>query len=897
MQAEKSGSDGTIARRERLLLGIAAAFVLITAVALALTGLRFSWGHLCMISLAYAAVFGGLHAFLNRHLPDRDPLLLPVAALLTGWGLVLIGRLALSFLLRQTGWLAVAAILLAVLVRYRGDLRWLRRFRYTWLFSGLALLAVTLLFGVNPSGYGPRLWLGAFGIYVQPAEPLKLLMIVYLASYLGERHELIATERWHLWRWKLPPMAYVGPLLAMFGLAMVILAWQQDLGAAMLFFFTFLIMLYLATGQLGYVAAGLASFVIAGLIGYWLSDHVALRIDGWLNPWPEAADRAFQIVQSLLAFSAGGLLGQGVGLGSPTYIPAVHTDFVFAAIGEEFGLIGTLAVVALYGILMLRGFRVASRTRRRFDRFLAAGLVSGLVVQAWVIMAGSVRVAPITGVTLPFVSYGGSSLVTSYIALGLILCISDGLSPATGETTAPFRLPHLPLLPQLRHLAAGLSIALGAVALASGWWAVPRSAALRARPDDPRGVLYEQRIVRGEVVDRNGEVLAGVRIEPDGTVIRDYPVPEAAPVVGYATLRYGTGGIEAAFDEQLRGEARRTSWEQAWDELLHRPPHGNRLRLTLDADLQRQAQALLDGRGGAIVLMNAGTGDILAMTSSPTFDPGQLEEQWDALREDPAAPLLNRSAQGLYQPGAALQTVVLAQALGQGLIELSQPVPSPTASIRIDGSTLACRSTPESPTTWAQAYALACPAPFADLADMLGPANLEEAYRRWGLVAAPALEIPTAAADWEPGQSLAMSELRAAGVGQGDLVVSPLQMALVASALANDGTMPAPRVVDSLEDDQGWRASRPLGSARDVLPSESARLILASLTDLGDGIVGHWGAAIAGSDAYPQAWFIGATTSPGARRYAIAVLIEQATEPDLALETGLGLLRATAGGR
>ncbi|MBE9506620.1 MAG: FtsW/RodA/SpoVE family cell cycle protein, partial [Chloroflexi bacterium] len=404
MQTPLAPSQTETSRRERILLLIAAAFLLVGTITLAISNPRFGMLHLPLVVFPFAISFAIAHLYLNRHLPHRDPLLLPVAALLTGWGLLLIGRLAINFLLRQTIWLFISTAALLTIVRLSRDLRWLRRFRYTWLFGGLALLATTLVFGVNPSGYGPRLWLGGLGVYFQPAEMLKLLMIVYLASYLAERQKLLVSEGRKIGRWRLPPLAYVGPLLAMFGLAAVLLAWQQDLGAAMLFFFTFLSLLYLATGQWEYVATGLALFLVVGVAGYQFSGKVALRVDGWINPWPEAADRAFQIVQSLLAFGAGGVFGQGLGLGSPTYIPAVHTDFVFAAAGEEFGLAGALIIIALYGVLLLRGLRIAAHARQPFERLLAAGLTSGLVIQAWVIMAGNAKLAPIAGVTLPFVS-------------------------------------------------------------------------------------------------------------------------------------------------------------------------------------------------------------------------------------------------------------------------------------------------------------------------------------------------------------------------------------------------------------------------------------------------------------------------------------------------------------
>ncbi|MGD1993634.1 MAG: FtsW/RodA/SpoVE family cell cycle protein, partial [Anaerolineae bacterium] len=374
--------------------------------------------------VGWALSLATAHVTLSNHLPRRDPLMLPVAALLAALGLLVIARVAPNFLPRQTTWLLLSTVAMLAVVRVGRDLRWLRRFRYTWLLAGLALLAMTFFLGVNPSGYGPRLWLWLGGAYLQPSEPLKLLMVVYLASYLAERRDLLLVAGKRIGPVRLPPLAYVGPLVAMFGLTVLLLAWQQDLGAAMLFFFTFLTMLYLAVGRWEVVAVGVVLFGGAGILGYELSSRLALRVDSWINPWPDAADQAFQIVQSLIAVGSGGLLGEGLGMGQPTYIPAVHTDFVFAAVAEELGLVGTVAVIGFFGIFLLRGMRVAARAARKFDRLLAAGLTAGLVIQTWIIMAANVKVIPIAGVTLPFLSYGGSSLLFTFVALGLLIRIS-----------------------------------------------------------------------------------------------------------------------------------------------------------------------------------------------------------------------------------------------------------------------------------------------------------------------------------------------------------------------------------------------------------------------------------------------------------------------------------------
>lgn len=225
---------------------------------------------------------------------------------------------------------------------------------------------------------------------------------------------------------RLPSSApYLAPLLVMWGLCVILLVWQRDLGAASLFFIVFLGMLYLASGQARYLLAGLLLLLIGGLLGYVLFDVVRLRVDAWLNPWPETRTRAFQIVQSLYAVAAGGVLGRGLGLGAPTLVPVAHSDFVFAALTEEFGLAGAFAVIAGFAVLVVRAARAAILAHTAFRTLLAGGIALVFGAQALIIMGGNIRLIPLTGVTLPFLSYGGSSLLVSFIMIGLLIQVSS----------------------------------------------------------------------------------------------------------------------------------------------------------------------------------------------------------------------------------------------------------------------------------------------------------------------------------------------------------------------------------------------------------------------------------------------------------------------------------------
>jgi cell division protein FtsW len=413
-------------RSEPILLLLATLFVFSNALALGLArdGLidgSTLWGPACWLVAQGTAVW-----LLRKYAPNHDPFLLPLVGLLTGWGIVLQDRLAPNFLVRQVMWVILGTAVLVGITLLPRNLRWLRRYRYTLLLVGIALLTATLLFGINPTGASvARYWLRLPipflpPVYFQPSELLKLLLVIFLASYFDEREtvgQLAGNGR-------LQNISYLAPLLLMWGFCMVLLVWQRDLGAATLFFIVFLSLVYLATGDWRVVAGGVGLLLLAGIFAYFAFSVVTLRVDAWWNPWPDADDRAFQIVQSLYAVAAGGIWGQGVGQGFPQYIPVVHSDFAFAAIAEEWGLIGSLGVVGIFALVAHRGMRLALLAERPFRRYLAAGITILLSAQAFLIMAGVAKLLPLTGVTLPFVSYGGSSMLISHVMAGLLLYLS-----------------------------------------------------------------------------------------------------------------------------------------------------------------------------------------------------------------------------------------------------------------------------------------------------------------------------------------------------------------------------------------------------------------------------------------------------------------------------------------
>lgn len=410
---------------ERFLLGLATLFVAVNALALGLLGIggAMPWVHALGWSLAG---WGGLW-FLQRRLPTHDPFLFPLVMFLSGWGILLIDRLAPVFADRQTLWLLVGVAALCATASFPQLLRWLQQFRYLLLLLGLGLLVSTILLGRNPSGIvgAPELWLGIGPIFFQPSELLKVILVAFLASYLSDQVSALRETSGSWWQqgWLSPRI--LGPILLMWSLCVLVLIWQRDLGTAALFFLIFLTLLYAASGQWWILASGLVLTLAAGFVAYHAFAVVELRVDIWLNPWPEADNRAYQIVQSLMAIANGGIFGQGIGQGAPDYIPVVHSDFVFSALAEEWGLVGVIVLLGTLAVLLMRGMRTAVLQQYQpFHAFLAVGLTMALGLQTLLILCGVLKLFPLTGVTLPFLSYGGSSLVISFAMVGLLLRLS-----------------------------------------------------------------------------------------------------------------------------------------------------------------------------------------------------------------------------------------------------------------------------------------------------------------------------------------------------------------------------------------------------------------------------------------------------------------------------------------
>ncbi|MGE5464566.1 MAG: FtsW/RodA/SpoVE family cell cycle protein, partial [Syntrophothermus sp.] len=390
---------------------------------------------------------------------------------------------------------------------------------------------------------------------------------------------------------------------------------------------------------------------LVSIAGYFIIDIIQARIDSWINPWNDPSGNSYQIIQSLLAVANGGIEGRGPGLGSPTLVPVAISDFIYAAVAEETGLIGTVGMIALFGFLIVRGLRVALRAPDLFRRLFAAGLTAYLGVQTLLIIGGNLRLLPLTGVTLPFLSYGGSSLLTSFAALLFLMLISNHMDedPAPLADSRPYVV-----------LGAVLLLGLFIAALANGWWSAIRGPDLLTRTDNPRRIIEDRYVMRGRLLDRNDNPIT-LTTGQAGGYTRVYQYPDLAPVTGYNNPIYGQSGLEASMDEYLRGVKGNPAGMVWWTHLLYgMSPHGLDVRLSLDLTLQKRADEMMTGHSGAVLLMNAQTGEILAMSSAPTFNPNHLNEIGPQLNKDPSKPLINRAVQGVYPTGTVLEPFIKA---------------------------------------------------------------------------------------------------------------------------------------------------------------------------------------------------------------------------------------------
>jgi peptidoglycan glycosyltransferase len=782
-----------LARRSLERWGLVLASVVTAAYAVALKVAAPAPPH-AIGAVVILAVFWTLHAVLVGRGNRGDELLLPICALLVGLGCLEIDRLQPAQAEHQVVWLIVSAFLVLATMFLLRDYRRLEDYKYVMLFAALLLQISVMLFGTEVNG--AKLWI-KFGtlFQFQPVELVKVLLIAFLAGYLRQNRAMLTLgfggEERRI------SLRYMLPLLLVAVGAELIFVIQRDMGQGLLFFGIFLGMYFATTRRLGVVLLTLLAFIAMSWLCYKMFGHVRVRFENWLDPWKAPADEGYQMVQALYSLASGGWFGSGVWRGQPWLVPEASTDFIFVAITEELGTIVAITLVACFALLVARALRAARLARDDFGALLACGIGAVLGCQAFVIVAGTIRMIPMTGITLPFVSYGGTSLVVNMLMIALLLEIS-----------------HAPPLhdPEPRRIAEGLrfiSLFFGLLLVAPALYLVgfqmmsgdelaTSPANLRTREDlRARGMIVDRRRTKlAWTAGPGGKTPSPPWQEVGIDAVRRYVSADAfGNVVGYHSLRYGSAGLERALDPSLEGTIEPHNLWQAAEIAAGRSIRGDNVILTIDADLQTRAFAALGTRKGAVVALDPRNGEILALASTPGFDSGRLERDWSRISSDQAAPLINRALEGTYPPGSVIKPAVVAMALDQGSVRVGDTFSCP-GYLDVDGRRIHdAQGEVHGTVDVSGAVAGSCNIALGRIAMAMGIDPFLAGLAKLGLGVASSPGLPTYAGN-VPGRKAVTPEMLAQmGFGQGPLLVTPLQVALFTAAIADHGKMMAPHLV------------------------------------------------------------------------------------------------------
>lgn len=822
-------------RTTELLLLIAAAFpvTLLYAMYVVTTGAALSFQTLA-VPLGLFAAFAAAHIGVRIFAPGADPAILPVVFTLSGIGITFVTRLQPDASLGQVIFLFLGVALMVGTLAVVKNLEVVKRYKYVLGIAGIILLVLPMFIGTEI--YGSKLWIKIGGFQFQPGEFAKVLIVLFLAGYLAENRELLSISNRTVLGIKFPRLRLLYPLFIVWGVCLLVVAFERDLGSALLFYTIFLIMLYVATGRVSYVIIGLALLAVGAFGMYQIMSHVQVRVAIWLDPFSDAQNLGYQIVQSLYSLADGGLAGVGIGKGMADIIPVVASDMIFAAIGEEMGLLGGSAVLLLFMLFAVRGLTTAARAKSDLAAFSAAGLTAAISFQAFTIVGGVTKLIPLTGVTLPFMSQGGSSLLASFVIVALLLRAGDeatGRSTEIANTstdlaTAGYRTTvrgsHM-RRPALDTPESGL---LGRVALANRltrtvflftalfavlignitYIQVIKASEYQDMPSNNHTINKARFIKRGSIITADGLTLAESVQQADGTYARSYPNGNlAAHVVGYYSQQYGTMGIENTQNDTLTGSKDYSSWQNALNSLAGISEPGNSVQLTIDSRIQRAAEQALAGRVGAIVALDPRSGAVLAWASAPTFDNTNIQAAIETANASGGTDtsMYDRATLALYTPGSTFKVLTLASALENGLATLDTTYDSP-GRMEIGGAdVVSIGERGHGKISLAKAFALSSNTVFGQVADGLGAEKLVATARAFGYGQQLGLDFTTAASVMPNPEEMTEWELAWAGagqpVGQGHTPgpqATVMQNALMAATIANNGIAMNPYVVSQI---------------------------------------------------------------------------------------------------
>ena len=840
------------------------------------------------VPLGLFGAFALAHAAIRRLAPAADPAILPVVFLLSGVGITYLTRLKPELAVNQVVWLFVSVAAMVAVLAFARDFERLAQYKYTIGIVGVVLLLLPAVVGREISGSKLWVYIGGFGF--QPGEFAKILIVLFLAFYLASNREALSISMRRVGPFSVPRLRMLTPLLVMWGISLLLVVFERDLGSALLFFVFFVIMLYVATGRASYVLVSFLLLAVGGVFCYFAFSHVRTRVSIWLDPWADAAGGGYQIVQSLYSLADGGLIGAGIGKGLPIYIPVVESDFIFSAIAEESGLLGGAAVLICFLLLAVRGFATAARAKSDSAAFAAVGLTSALCFQAFLIVGGVTKLLPLTGVTLPFMSQGGTSLLASFLIVGLLLRAGDdgtghgaelkpsadnagstllGTANGAGEligeagravdgvvhgshVRGSFKvqsaesgvLGRVALGKRLTALITVFSL-LFAVLIANLTYVMEIDAGrVQSLSNNNHTIAKTAYVQRGAIVTSDGVTLAESLQQSDGTYLRSYPLGSlAAHTVGYISTQYGTSGVESTMNETLTGHADYSNWRSALYSLAGVQVSGSTVSLTINSQIQKAVEQALEGYTGAIVVLNPKTGAVLAKASSPTYSNDELS----TVVSGGGSQMLDRATQALYAPGSTFKTVTLAAALDSGIATLDTEYEAPS-SIEIGNAEVTnYKNNDYGKITLKDAIAVSSNTALAQVGDSLGAGKLVSYANAFGFGSELGLDFSCRASLMPDAGEMTEWETAWAACGQpvGEHAspagpqTTVMQNAVIAAAIANGGVAMNPYVVDHVLSPEGTVVSttqpKSLGQAVSADAASQAKEALLACVEEGSG--------------------------------------------------------------
>ncbi len=844
------------------------------------------------VPLGLFVAFAISHVAIRWLAPGADPAILPVVFLLSGIGIAFVTRLAPDLAVNQVIWLFVSVAAMVATLAFVPSLDELAHYKYTLGAIGVVLLLLPMLFGTEIGG--SKLWLKLGPFTFQPGELAKICITLFLAAYLAENREMLSASTRQIGPLAIPQLRMFFPMFVMWGLSLLVVVFERDLGSALLFFSFFVIMLYVCTGRVSYVIVSIALLAVGGVLCYKLFSHVQTRVQIWLDPFKDASGGGFQIVQSLYSLADGGLSGSGIGKGMPRLIPVVESDFIFSAIAEEMGLLGASGVLIAYMLFAVRGLTTAARAKSDVAAFTAVGLTAAITVQAFLIVGGVTKLLPLTGVTLPFMSQGGSSLLASFIIVGLLLSAGD---EGTGHESLMETIPAAIIGPSstVAPPADGMRVSkvlhgahvrgrygmltpesgiLGRVALGNRLTAlittftlmfavlianltyiqVVKAEEYQKMPNNNHTLARSAHVQRGAIITQDGVTLAESILNDDGTYKRVYPQGSlAAHTVGYVDTQYGTTGIERTMNERLTGRADYSTWNNALYSLAGIKLAGSSIVLTINSQMQMACEAALNGLTGAIVVLDPSTGAVLAKASSPTYSNDQIAELIRA--NESSSALLDRTVSARYTPGSTFKVLTLAAALDAGVAKLDDTYSAP-ATMTIGNADVTNFELQEwEELTLMDALAYSANTAFAQVGVELGASPLVNYARAFGYgsdgigqdfnTVVSLMPEPSEMTEWELAWSACGQP-----VGEHESPAGPqttvMQNAIMAAAIANGGIAMNPYVVDHILSPEGATVStaqpRSLGQPVSAKTAEQVKEAMLNVVENGTG----WAAQIDG---------------------------------------------------